>query len=627
MLSGKRLRAAVLGLVVAGLVVGAAAHFLGYEAVQIAAWTGPAVIVAAIVLIDFVSGLWRGTLGVDLIALLAIAASIWLDQRLAGIIIAAMVSGGAALEEYAGARARRELAALVSRTPVTAHRRQDSAIIDIPIDSVAIGDLLLVKPGEIVPVDGVVEQGPAVLDESALTGEPLPVTRRQGQSVRSGVLNGDGPFVLRGTATAERSTYAAIVRLVQIAERERPPMARLADRWALGFLGVTLTACLIAWGWSGDPIRALAILVVATPCPLILATPVALICGISRAAGRGVIIKGGGALERLSRADVALFDKTGTLTTGTPQVTGIVPLDGFNADAILRDAASLEQFSQHAVAMAITRAGRSTVALSVPTDFKEEHGSGVSGTVDGRHVMVGSAGFLNASGITVSDHGPAAEQASLAAAACWVAVDDRLAGVLLLTDSERPDTAAVLLALREAGFKRLVMLTGDRMEPARKIGDRLGLDIVHADLSPSDKIALANAERGYGTTMMIGDGINDAPALAAADIGVAMGARGAAAAAEAAEIVLMVDRLDRIVEAVVIAHRARGIALQSITVGMGLSFVAMAVAGLGYLPPVAGALLQEIIDVAVILNALRVLGNGPNRFAAPAALKEGISVP
>ncbi len=609
MLLRKYFRIIILGVVTAGLIAGFIGQVFALPNVPRVAWIVPAVIVALSVLLDFVNGMRRGAFGVDLIALLAIVASIALNHLLAGIIIAAMVAGGNSLEEYANSKARRELAALVSRTPVSSHRLSGGVIIDIPISAVAIGDLLLVKPGEIVPVDGTVEQGPAVLDESALTGEALPVTRHDGQAIRSGVLNQDGPFTMRSTATAEHSTYAAIIRLVQTAERERPPMARLADRWALGFLGVTLVSCFVAWVWTNDPVRALAVLVVATPCPLILATPVALICGISRAAKRGVIIKGGGALERLSRANVALFDKTGTLTTGSPQVTNILTLGGCSADMSLHLAASLEQLSQHTVAIAISRAGSVRGSLSVPTKFSETHGRGVIGTVDGLSVIVGSAAFLTAAGIAVPAYGAIARQARLAAAACWVAVDSRLVGVLLLTDTERPDAANAILALRRVGFKRLVMLTGDRREPAQKIGARLRLDAVYPELSPSDKIALTQAERRIGTTMMIGDGINDAPALAAADIGVAMGARGTAAAAEAADVVLMIDRLDRVVEAVVIARRARQIAIQSIAAGMGLSFAAMVCAGLGYLPPVAGALLQEVIDVAVIVNALRVLGN------------------
>lgn len=609
MLAHARLRAVILGLVVVGLAVGLMADALGYRQLTIVAWDGPATIVALVVAIDFIAGLWRGTLGVDLIALLAIAASIALGQHLAGVIVAAMVAGGAALEEYAGARARRELAALVSRTPVIAHRTRDGVIVDIAIAAVAIGDELIIKPGEVVPVDGAVVQGPAILDESPLTGEPLPVTRAVDQTVRSGVLNAGGPFVLRGTATAAHSTFEAIVRLVRSAERERPPMARLADRWAVAFLAITLASCGAVWLWTGEAMRALAILVVATPCPLILATPVALICGISRAAKRGVIIKGGGALERLSRANVALFDKTGTLTTGVPRMTGVEALEGFAAAALLHNAASLEQVSQHAVAVAITAAGAAQSALTIPTDVEETPGSG-------------GAGLLRANGVIPPDEGRALAEAQAAAAAAWVAIDGRVAGVILLTDTERPEALTTMQALRAAGFRRLVMLTGDRAGPAERIGDHLGLDAVFAALSPVDKIARVRAERASGMTMMIGDGINDAPALAAADIGVAMGARGAAAAAaaaEAADVVLMVDRIDRIAEAIAIARRARRIALQSITVGMGLSFIAMGVAAFGYLPPVLGALLQEVIDIMVILNALRAL-RGDRAGAAPGSM-------
>ncbi|CAG4905942.1 unnamed protein product [Acidocella sp. C78] len=593
----------------AGFTLGLAARAAGFDQLAAGLWIAPALLVAAEVATDFAIGVLRGMLGVDLIALLAILGSVLLGQHLAGVIIAGMVAGGAALEDYAGARARRELSALVKRTPTTAHRHTDGAIEDIPAGVVAIGDNLLVKPGEVVPVDGTL-QGAATLDESALTGEPLPVSRQAGGAVRSGVLNAGGPIALRATATAEASTYAAVIRLVAAAERERPPMARLADRWALGFLTLTLTVCAAAWLASGDPLRALAVLVVATPCPLILATPVALICGISRAAGRGVIVKGGGALERLARADIALFDKTGTLTAGTPSLTGVAALDGFAPTDLLRLAASLEQVSQHGVAGAIVAAGRAAGRLATPADVTEMPGLGLSGQVGADLVMVGGARMFEIAGIQLPRDNHVAEQANGAAATAWVAVNGVPAGAIMLTDAIRPDAKPLIASLRQLGFHRIVMLSGDRAEPAARAGAELGLDAVHAGLSPAEKIERAREERAHGTTMMVGDGINDAPALAAADVGIAMGARGTAAAAEAAEVVLMLDRLDRIAEAVAIARRARLIALQSIVAGMGLSLLAMAAAAAGYLPPVAGALLQEAIDVAVILNALRALGSG-----------------
>ncbi len=322
-------------------------------------------------LTDLVRSLRRGVLGVDVIALLAIAGALALGEHLAAIIVALMVAGGSALEEFAQARARRELASLLDRTPRIAHRQDGDRVADIPIDAVLPDDLLVIKPGEIVPVDGSVETEAATLDESALTGEAIPVTRAPGDAVRSGVVNAGTPFVLRATASAEHSTYAAVVRLVRAAERERPPLVRLADRWALWFLLVTLLLGGAAWWLAGDATRALAVLVVATPCPLILAAPVALICGVSRAARRGIIVKGPSVLERLARARTVLFDKTGTLTTGTPRVAGVETLDGFDPDDMLRRAASLAQMSQHAVAGAIVTAARSLeLDLTLPHDCR-----------------------------------------------------------------------------------------------------------------------------------------------------------------------------------------------------------------------------------------------------------------
>ncbi|MGH7119479.1 MAG: heavy metal translocating P-type ATPase [Acetobacteraceae bacterium] len=603
-----RARRVLFGFVLFGLAAGFAAQAGQQLALAHVAWAAPAALVAAVVAADLIAGLRRGAFGVDMIALLAIAAALVLGQHLAAVIVATMVAGGTALEEFAEARARRELAALVWRAPQTARRIDGEAIVAIPAEAIRPGDLLLVQSGEIVPADGTVNDAPATLDESALTGEPIPLTHTAGCSVQSGVLNVGAPFQLRATASAERSTYAAVVRLVQAAERDRPPMVRLADRWAVVFLAVTLVAAGIAWALAGDPVRALAVLVVATPCPLILAAPVALIAGVSRAARRGVIVKGGGALERLARVRTAILDKTGTLTSGTPRVAGVAPLRGFTAEQVMQFTASLEQASQHVVAVAIVAAARArNLGLSRPSAVEEFPGAGLAGLVEGRQVLAGNAGLLAARGLTPPEDSGPARLAKAAAATVWVALDGRLAGAVLLTDPIRPEAPRALRALRAAGLQRLVMASGDRRPAADEIGRRLGLDAVHAELTPAAKIAVVRAEHGRAPTLMIGDGINDAPALAAADIGLAMGARGAAAASEAADAVLMVDRLDRAAEAVVIARRSRAIALQSIGAGMGLSVLAMAAAAAGYLPPVAGALLQEAIDVAVILNALRAL--------------------
>ncbi|HET9019282.1 MAG TPA: heavy metal translocating P-type ATPase, partial [Acetobacteraceae bacterium] len=598
-----RPRLLLLAVLILGLAGGALAA-LGHHAAARLAWDAAALPVALDLLVASGRALAGGAIGVDVIAL--------------------MVAGGNTLETFAEGRARREMTALLARAPRVAHRADDGQVTEIAVEAIRPGDLLLVKPGETLPVDGMLEDTAALVDESALTGEPLPVARSLGDALRSGAVNAGGPLRLRAAASAADSTYAAILRLVEGAQAERPPMARLADRWALAFLAATLLAAGLAWGLSGDPRRALAVLVVATPCPLILAAPVALICGLSRAARRGAIIKGGGALERLARARTALFDKTGTLTSGTPRVAAVEPMPGFTADEVLRLAASLDQVSQHVVARAVVAAAASAgLALGWPEDATEIAGGGVAGRVDGRQAMVGGAGLLAGSGFTLPRDGAVARLAAAASAAAWVAVEGRIAGVLLLTDRLRPEAPRALRALRAAGIRRLVMVSGDRAATAEAIGTALGLDEVRAELAPADKIAVVRAERASGPTLMVGDGINDAPALAAADVGVAMGARGAAAAAEAADVVLLVDRLDPLAAAVASAVRARRIALESIVAGMGLSGLAMLAAGLGHLPPVFGALLQEAIDVAVILNALRVLA-GPG-IPAPLPAETGAS--
>ena len=618
-----RPRLLLLAVLSLGL-LGGALLALGHHGAARLAWDAASLPVAVDLAVSSGLALAGGAIGVDVIALLAIATALVMGESFAAALIALMVAGGNTLENFAEGRARREMTALLARAPRIAHRAGDGQVADIAVELVRPGDLLLVKPGETLPVDGRLEDTAALLDESALTGEPLPVARSLGDALRSGAVNAGGPLRLRADASAADSTYAAILRLVEGAQAERPPMARLADRWALAFLAVTLAAAGLAWGLSGDPRRALAVLVVATPCPLILAAPVALICGLSRAARRGAIVKSGAALERLARARTALFDKTGTLTSGTPRVAAVEPMPGFTEDDVLRLAASLDQLSQHAVARAVVAAAASAgLALSWPEDAAEIAGGGVAGRIDGRQVLVGGAGLLAASGCTLPEDGAAARLAAAASAAAWVAVEGQIAGVLLLTDRLRPEAPRALRALRAAGMRRLVMVSGDRAATAQAIGAALGLDEVRAELAPADKIAVVRAEREAGPTLMVGDGINDAPALAAADVGVAMGARGAAAAAEAADVVLLLDRLDPLAAAVASAVRARRIALQSIVAGMGLSGLAMLAAALGHLPPVAGALLQEAIDVAVILNALRVLA-GPG-IPAPLPAATGAS--
>ncbi|MCJ7711867.1 MAG: heavy metal translocating P-type ATPase, partial [Chloroflexi bacterium] len=455
---------------------------------------------------------------------------------------------------------------------------------------------------------------PAVLDEAALTGEARLVTREAGDPVSSGTVNAGAPFDLRATATAERSTYAGIVRLVEEAQASKAPFVRLADRYALLFVPLALGMAGLAWLLSGDPVRALAVLVVATPCPLLLAVPIAIVAGISRAARRGIIVKGGGALESLARARVLLFDKTGTLTAGRPHLADVVTAPGWTPDEVVALAASLEQVSPHVLAASIVGGARERgVALALPEDVVETPGSGVSGCVGGRTVIAGTSDFASGGAGLPGWARDVRRRVSLeGATSVFVGVDGVLVGALVLEDPIRPESPRVVRSLRRAGVRRTVMVTGDHYGVADMVAAAIGVDAVLAERTPADKVDAVADERAHadGILVMVGDGINDAPALAAADVGVAMGARGATASSEAADIVITVDRLDRLPEAIRIARRSRLIAIQSVVVGMGLSIAAMLFAMTGALPPVAGALLQEAIDVIVILNALRALSGG-----------------
>jgi heavy metal translocating P-type ATPase len=561
--------------------------------------------VLAALLWSIVKSLMRGEYGLDIIAALSMTGALLAGEALAGVVVALMYSGGLLLEDFAQGRAQREMTALLGRVARTAQAYRGSGLVETAIELLVPGDRLLIRAGEVVPTDGTVESGSALLDESSLTGEALPVRRNAGAAVASGVANGVAPFNLVVTNTAANSTYAGVVRLVDAARSSKAPMARLADKYAIGFLIVTLLLATAAWYFTGDPKRALAVLVVATPCPLILAVPVAIVAGMSRAAKRGLLIKSARILELLPQIRTMLIDKTGTLTDGQAHVGAVEPRKGFNEVEFIIAAASLAQASQHVVSQALVAEAHSRgLQLSTPTDVVESPGDGVTGRVAGKRVMIGRPGFV-AKGLKSEETAAAVGTTVLA-----VSINRKPAGRIVFADQLRGDAPDTLRALRAGGVKRIVLLTGDQAAIAKRAGDTLGVDLVIAEATPSGKVDAVKAEANNGPVMMVGDGINDAPALAAADIGVALGARGAAAASEAADIVLLVDRIDRIVDAMAIARRTRAIALQSVVVGLSLSSIGMIAAALGYLPPLAGALSQEAIDVAVILNALRALGPG-----------------
>ena len=602
------------GLVAVALIGLAAGGYFalgGREGVAESIWAVATIPVLLALSYQIITTLLRGEVGLDLVAALSMSAALAFGEPLAGNVVALMYAGGQVLERFAEGRARHEMTALLGRVGRTAMRYGAQGLEEVPIDTLVPGDRLLIRHGEVVPVDGTALGGPALLDQSALTGEPLPVERRPGGEVLSGSTSVGPAFELRTERRAAESTYAGIVRLVEAAQRSRAPIARLADRYALGFLVLTIIIAAAAWLISGDHLRALAVLVVATPCPLILAVPVAIISGMSRAARIGVLIKSGGALEVLARVRTAILDKTGTLTRGRAELSEIRTAEGIDPTEVLRLAASLDQASGHVVAAALVAAAQQrAIPLASPTDVTEVPGTAIEGIVDGRAVMVGGGGFVR--GRCRANPRAAALLAGVPEHAVIVAVaaDGVLIGYLILADHVRDDARQVVSRLRAAGVDRIVLASGDRAEAAAAVGQHLLVDEILGDLTPAAKVAAVVAEKGRGSVMMVGDGVNAAPALAAADVGVAMGARGTAASSEAAGVVLLVDELGRLASAMSIARRTRLIAVQSVLVGLGLSFAGMAAAAFGYLPPVQGALVQEAIDVAVILNALRALYPG-----------------
>ena len=589
-------------------------HAVGADAVG--RWTATAYVGAFVVwtLVRMVRDVLRGHVGLDILAVVAMVATLAVGEYIASLIIVLMLSGGEALEDFAARRARRDLTALLDRSPRTAHvltheHASDSdEVQDVAVEHVGIDDVLLVRPGEIVPVDGILLTESGTFDESSLTGESLPVTREAGSDVLSGAINGN-----RAVRRSADSQYQQIVALVRAAEDSRAPVVRLADRFAIPFTAVSLALAGIAWAVSGDPTRFAEVLVLATPCPLLIAAPVAFLGGLSRAAKAGVIMKGGGVVEQLARVQSAAFDKTGTLTQGQPTLVDVRPVGGFEAGELLQLAASAEQYSSHVLADSIRRAAvERGIDLLAAEEASEVATNGVTAVIGGRTVVVGKPSYVaSVAADTVRADLTTGE------AAAYVAIDGRFAGVLVLADDPRPESVAVVSWLRANGVERIVMLTGDTRATAESIARQTGIDEVHAELLPPEKVHLA-ADLHPRPVMMVGDGVNDAPVLAASDIGVAMGAKGATAAGDAADVVILVDSLSKVVDAVSIGRHTLRVALTAIWLGIGLSVVLMVIAMTGAIPAVAGALTQELVDLATILYALRALGGPPSGLPAAA---------
>lgn len=596
--------------VLVGVIGGALA--LG-GAPNIAQWviSGFALIIAATQAWTMLRQLMRGHIGLDLLAVIAIVSTVVVGEYWASLIIVLMISGGEALEDYAAGRAERDLKSLLDRVPIQAHRYTATGDVeDVPVDDVAVGDRLLLRPSEIVPVDAVLESADSSLDESSLTGESLPVDKVRGDQLWSGSVNGSGAVDIRATAVASASQYQLIVKLVREASASKSPMVRLADRYSIPFTAVSLLIAGIAWVVSGDPVRFAEVLVVATPCPLLLAAPIAFMAGMSRASKSGVVVKGASALEQLASARTVAFDKTGTLTNGTPMVVALNPEPGFSSgadsvwgpDDLLGIVASAEQYSSHVLAAALREAATDRgLPLREASRAGEVATHGVEAIIDGRTVIVGKPAF-------VAEHATGVERLTLASgeAAVYVAVDGRFAGTVVLRDEMRKEAPATLERLRRSGIRHFMLLTGDVEQTARPIADRLGIDDVHAECLPQDKADLVRSAMPR-TVIMVGDGVNDAPVLAVADVGIALGARGSTAASESADVVILVDDVSRVADAVEIGRRTVHIALQSIWLGIAISVGLMVIAAVGWLPAIIGATLQEVVDLITILNALRAL--------------------
>lgn len=565
-------------------------------------------VVVALTAWDMVRDILRAHFGLDILALVAMIATLLVGEYIASLVIVLMLTGGEALEDYASRRAARDLTALLDRSPQTAHVLEqgvDESPRDVPVDEVVPGMELLVRPSEIVPVDAVLLSNRASFDESSLTGESLPVSREAGDEVLSGAVNGSNAVHIRALRRSADSQYQHIVSLVHEAQQSKAPTVRLADRFAAPFTLVSLLIAGIAWWIAGDPLRFAQVLVLATPCPLLIAAPVAFLGGLSRTAKEGVIVKGGGVIEQLARVRSAAFDKTGTLTQGRPELVEVRAAEGMDADELLRLSASAEQYSSHVLAEGVRRAAIERGLRLAPASHAEEVATnGVTATIDGRVVVVGKPAY-------VASLAPDARRTELASGqlAAYVAVDGRFAGALVLADAVRPEAAAVVAGLRARGVERIVMLTGDAGATAEAIASPLGVTEVHAELLPAQKVSLA-AEMTPRPLLMVGDGVNDAPVLAAADVGVAMGARGSTAAGEAADAVVLKDSLLPVLRAAEIGRHTLQVAYTAIWIGIVLSIGLMLIATTGVIPAVAGAFIQELVDLATILYALRAL-TGP----------------
>lgn len=602
--------ALIPGFGTVAIAAGAAAWLLKSPAWPERIWLTALVIGGVAVVARTVRGALHGHWASDVVATLAIITAVVMNQPLAGLIVVVMQTGGEALERYAEGRASRAVQQLEADRPTSAHVLRDGEIVDLRADEVLVGDIVVIRPGELIPCDGLVVEGRTELNTSMLTGEPMPLVVEPGANVSSGSINGDRLITMRATAIAQASQYERIVQLVRSALATKAPFQRIADRYAVWFTPITLSVAVIAAVISGDYQRFLAVLVVATPCPLILAPPIAIIGGINRAARRQIIVRNGAAIERLAEVNVAVLDKTGTLTVGKPVVHDVVPRAPFTREEVLRLAGAVEQGAGHLLARTLVDAAMAENETLPPVrEVVESPGRGVTGLVGSDTVAVGSHGYV-AEQLTVEANNviPADLAVGLKA---YIAINGRFAGIALYDEQLRNGIPQILADLNALGVRRTLLLSGDHDDHTRAIASALGITEVRGDMLPVDKVNVVNELTAKGErVLMVGDGTNDAPALSAATVGIALAGHGGGVTAEAADLVILVDELNRVPEAIRISRRSMSIARQSVWAGLGMSGAAMLFAAIGKINPVPGALLQEVIDVAVILNALRASVRG-----------------
>ncbi len=565
-----------------------------------------AAIVNAIPLIwGMIQDLRNGTYGVDILAATAIITSVILGEYWAGMIIVLMLTGGEALEDYAENRAKTELSALLKQAPKKAHLIRGRKVVDVSVASIKVNDKLLIKPGEVVPVDAVILEGTSSFDESSLTGEPLPVDKQTGDELLSGTVNVEGSVTVKALHTAADSQFEQIIKLVKSATTSQAPFVRLADRYAIPFTIVSFIIAGGAWAMSGESLRFLQVLVVATPCPLILGAPIALISGISRAARNGIIIKNGGAIEQLAAVKTVAFDKTGTLTEGRPSVNRVVAFGKNKKSNVLMYAAALEQHSSHILAKAIIEeAASKKISLPKARNVKEVVGNGLTGTVNKKSVAAGKLLFIKNQDLVLPK---TFKQADFKDTTSLVAVDNEVIGAIEFTDALRPQSKTMLEKIKALGIKHTLMVTGDNMTTARAVAKKLGITDVKADSLPADKLVAIETVKDRPVAF-VGDGVNDAPVLTASDVGIALGARGSTAASETADVVIMLDDISKVSQSLDIAQNTLKIARQSILIGIFISIGLMLVYSTGRFSATSGAAIQELVDITVIVYALRAHG-------------------